>query len=200
MARRKSSDGKTAKIVMSVFIALIMILSVFGVIIGSYTSELKYGKQKFTINEQGQYLTDIDDVQTVFYTLPPDALVLNVSQSAIQRMLDSSLLITTFNPRLANDSLPYIEVSRFDIAAGMKDKFIINSVSEFSSEYAALAIVDCANASVEAPVIFFNSSDTMSVYETGNCVYVNGRGSDFLRFRDRVLYEYYGVIKDGKIS
>ncbi len=200
MARRRSSDGNKSKVIMSALIAILMIMSVFGIVIGSYTTDIKYGGHKFSLNTQGQYETNIDDKNLLFYTLPPEALIINSSQVAIDKILKSSLIVTTFNPRLANESLAYIELARFDIAAAMPEKFIISAVSEFSGDYAALAIVDCANASAEAPVIYFNNSDVASVYENSNCIYVNGKGSDFLKFRDRVLYEHYGVIENGKIS
>jgi len=57
-------------------------------------------------------------------------------------------------------------------------------------------LITCANATLKTPVIIMNMSDTAGIVDIDNCIYLNARGTEFLRMRDRLLYSYYGVIKD----
>jgi hypothetical protein len=65
-----------------------------------------------------------------------------------------------------------------------------------SEDYKELSVLSCANATLQTPVLLFNVSDNTSIIDINNCIYLNARGTEFLRLRDRVLYSYYGVIND----
>ena len=74
-------------------------------------------------------------------------------------------------------------------------KVVYSGVLKSSLEY-DLPILTCTNATLKTPVIIFNMSDNTSIVEIDNCIYLNARGREFLRLRDRLLYSYYGVIED----
>jgi hypothetical protein len=194
MARRDKGDsGRKWAVFGSAFIALLFITSIFGVMIGSYSNEIKYGKYKFTQTENG-YTTNINGQAMNFYTLPPETAYLNFSNASKAKLFQSPFIVTTFNPNTANTSIAAIEVARFDLANAIGAMKVYNVVSEYSEQYASVPIVTCENATVGAPVIVFNVSDRLGVVDTGSCVYFNGRDLDFLRIRDLLLYSYYGVI------
>jgi len=102
----------------------------------------------------------------------------------------------TFNPKdYAN--LQVIDVARFDLSRFL-GRSVYNGVLNTSEEY-DLPVITCANATLKTPVIIFNVSDratSPSIIDVNNCIYLNARGGDFLRLRDRLLYSYYGVIQD----
>ncbi|MBN1793284.1 hypothetical protein JW826_06390 [Candidatus Woesearchaeota archaeon] len=194
---KEKKSEKTKQIVMSSFLALVMILSVFGIIIGSQSSELKYGKYKFE-RKDNYYTTKIDGKELYFYTLPFDTSYINLSDETVDKIRSSAYLITSFNAGAANESLPAIELVRYDLANLLPEKFIFDGVEEPHPLYEALSVLGCANATLGAPALIFNISDSMSIVDAGDCIYFNGRGADFLRLRDRLLYSYYGVYDDAE--
>jgi glycosyltransferase involved in cell wall biosynthesis len=193
--RRREDSGKGLKIGMSIFIAAIMILSVFGAMLNYNPSELRYGKYKFTLDTTyNYYTTKISGKEMYFYTLPLETAYMNVSNATLDKLNNAAFIITTFAPSTANDSIQAIELARFDMANFMKEKQLFNVVSEPYVGYEAFPILTCANATTGVPVVTFNISDIPAIVDDGNCIYLNGRGPDFLRFRDRILYHYVGVI------
>jgi hypothetical protein len=197
MRRREKESGRAAKIFMSVFLALIMILSVFGIIIGSQSDELKYGKYKFTLDQDNNYYTTkISGTQVYFYTLPFDAFQFNISESVVGKLRSAAFIVTSFDPNTANESSQAIEVVRFDFANVLKEKNVFNAVSAESQLYSSLPVLDCNNATQGMPIVMFNISDRAGVVEAGECIYLNGKGSDFLRLRDALLYAYFGVLDE----
>jgi hypothetical protein len=192
---RRDKDSKTAaKIWMSVFLAFVMVFSVFGIMLNSQSNEIRYGKFKFTVdNDHNYYVMKVNGQQVYFYTLPGETSYLNVSNSTAEGLKSAVFIVTTFDPLTANDSIQAIEVARFDFATLLKDKQVFNAVTRLSDQYSTLPVIGCENATQEQPVIMFNISDIPSLVKSGNCIYLNGRGNDFLRLRDAMLYSYFGV-------
>ena len=195
MRRRGRESGTSAKVWMSVFIGLLMVMSVFGIIIGSQSSDIRYGGVKFT-QEDSVYKAKIKGREVHFYTLPFESNYLNFSKSDFDIINSSSFIITSFDPAAANESAPAIELARFDMATMMTDKLFLNGVIAPSPGYESLPVIGCPNATASSPAVIFNTSDSAGVVASGNCVYLNGRGADFLRIRDRLIYYYYGVVQN----
>ena len=193
MGRKQRKDNsKMWSVGMSVFIAILMVLSVFGVLIGSYTNEIRYGKHKFARTDIG-YETKLDGKMVQFYTLPPETFYLNFSNETRAKLFTAPFIVTTFNPNIANQSISAIELARFDLLNEIGNLKVYNAVSEYSEQYANVPLVTCENASIATPLIIFNVSDRLEVIDTGACVYFNGKANDFLKIRDLMLYAYYGV-------
>jgi hypothetical protein len=190
---REKKREKRVRIVMSLFIAFIMVVSVFGIIIGSTTDEIRYGDYKFTFNGQA-YVTKINGEEIPFYSLPNQYGYVNITPEVIGKLEDAFYITTAFDPNTANESLPYIEQVRFDMDQYLPDRTFVGGVLARSEQYASMPIVSCANATQVTPVVVFNVSDKPQVIDVDSCIYFNGRASDFLRLRDALLYEYYGVI------
>ncbi|MBN2141817.1 hypothetical protein JW711_00665 [Candidatus Woesearchaeota archaeon] len=197
-SRERAKKGeKTKQILMSVFLAVVMIFSVFGILIGTQSDKLSFGGHDFKV-DQNRYTTKIDGKELYFYTLPYEVQYINVSDSAMSKIKNSVYMLAVFNPAAAGESLPAIEIVRFDFVTLLTDKFFYSGVEEPSPLYTTLPTLSCANASAQAPAIIFNVSESSSIVEDGNCIYLNGQGVDFLRFRDRILYDYYGVYEDAE--
>lgn len=193
MSRWDRKKEKSKQIGMSLIIAGLMIFSVFGVILGTQSNELRYGKFKFK-QDSNQYLLTIDGKQIPFYTLPYDSEYINVSDIIVNKLKEAYFISLTFNPNKDVDNLPLIELARFDFAQYMDGKVVVNGVLESSETYANLPLIDCSNATLQTPVVVFNISDRIGVVDVDNCIFLNARGPEFIRLRDRLLYAYYGVI------
>lgn len=199
MARRnRDGDGKDSlKFWMSIFIAVIMVSSIAGLALINSTGEdtLRYNQFKFHKDATyGYYVTKISGQDVNFYTFPTEAAIVNISNATMDKLKSAAFIVTTFDPVTSNQSTQAIELARFDLAKFMAGKSIYNAVLETAPGYEALPILSCDNASASTPVIVFNTSDYASVVDAGNCLYLNGQGLDFLKFRDKILYSYFGVI------
>jgi hypothetical protein len=193
MGRRERKGNKAKQIIMGVVIALLMILSTFGIIIGNQTNDMRYNGYKFEYNGN-QVFTKINGKEMVFYSLPSQSDFINVSSTIPNKIRESYMVMLTFNPA-DQVNIQLIEVVRFDLSQYL-DKAILNGVLNASASYPDLTIITCANATLQTPVIIMNMSDTAGIVEADNCIYINARGTEFLRMRDRLLYSYFGVIKD----
>jgi hypothetical protein len=193
MGRRERRSEKTKQIIIGVVIALIMILSTFGIIIGSQSSGLQYGTYKFEV-VNNQYVTKINNQQMSFYFFPSQVDYINLSSAITNKLKESYFVMITFNPD-DKSNLPVVELIRFDFSQ-LLGKVAYSGVLAPSEQYAELPVITCANATLQTPVILFNVTDTPSIIDENNCIYLNARGTDFLMLRDRILYSYFGVIKD----
>ncbi|MBW2990386.1 hypothetical protein KY348_01635 [Candidatus Woesearchaeota archaeon] len=195
MGRRERKVEKRKQILMASILVFLMVASGFGVIVGSRTSEMKYGKYKFQIINN-KYVTEINGNDMPFYFLPSQVDYINLSSTITNKLKEAFLIMLTFNPDDKNN-IQFIEVTRFDLSTYF-GKVVYNGVFFESDEY-ELPVLTCANATIKTPVIIFNTTEiinTPSIVEENNCIYLNARGTDFLRLRDRMLYSYHGVIQD----
>ena len=193
MGRREKKSDKAKQVVMGIVIALIMVLSTFGIIIGNQTSSLSYNGYKFRLSGN-QYVTKINGKEMIFYSLPSQSDFINVSSSIPNKIKEAYIVMLTFNPA-DTVNIQIIELVRFDLSQSL-NKVILDGVLNVSTDYPSLPLITCANATLKTPVIIMNMSDTPGIVDIDNCIYLNARGTEFLRMRDRLLYSYYGVIKD----
>jgi hypothetical protein len=54
-------------------------------------------------------------------------------------------------------------------------------------------IVSCETT--DAPVIYLTQEGDAGIFQSGNCLVVQGRGNDLVRAADRLLYLWYGIMK-----
>ena len=194
MGRRDRKKEQRKQLILSIVLVSLMVLSVFGIIIGSQTSDLRYGKQKFEYMNN-YYVTKINNQQMHFYFLPVQVEYINVSSDIINKLKESYLIMIAFNPE-EKANLQVIELVRFDLSNQL-NKALYQGVLTPDEDYESLPLLSCSNATINTPLIIMNVSDDLSITQQDNCIYLNARGTDFLRLRDRLLYSYYGVIKDG---
>jgi hypothetical protein len=195
MGKRERKKEKSKQVWMSIIIAGLMVFSVFGVLLSNNTSELRYGKFKFKQNNN-YYTTKINGNDMPFYTLPPEASAINLSSIITNKLKESYFIILTFDPNSGKENLPMIELARFDFTQYLGGKIVYSAVTNASAEYSSLPVMNCANATLQTPVLIFNISNTVGIVDVDNCIYLNGKGMDIIRMRDRILYSYNGVITD----
>ena len=196
MGRLERKREKRKKVWMNVFLAAMFIFIIVGMTLGGIgnfgSSEMKYGKFKFTIKDN-RYVTKINNNEMPFYFLPSQVDGINVSSVITNKLREAYLVMLTFDPE-DETNLQVIEVARLDLSY-LLGKVIYNGVLTESEEY-NLPVLTCANATLKTPVLIFNTSETTGIVDIDNCIYLNARGTDFLGLRDRLLYSYYGVIQD----
>lgn len=197
MGRRERRKEKKKRFWTNIVLAVMFVFIVVGMTLGGLggnfgSNSMKYGKYKF-MQEGNHYITKIEGVPTAFYFHPNQVDKINVSSIIPNKLKEAYLVMLTFDPEEKN-SIQAIELVRFDLSQ-LLGKVVYNGVLKESLDY-DLPIITCANATLQTPVIIFNVSDTPSIVEQDNCIYLNAKGKNFLSLRDRLLYSYYGVIQD----
>ncbi|MBU0615006.1 MAG: hypothetical protein KJ601_02850 [Nanoarchaeota archaeon] len=184
---KKNNTGKY----MVIFMAVIMISSVFGVIFYGYDSQsttIKYGDYKFTRTEQG-WSMNTRAQQFFFDYLPQEVDFLNISDSVEQRLIDTLEIDITSEFNDTNTDV--IAYSAYSMAQNLPQKYVRFGFTTNTS----YALIRCDDATVAIPVIYFQSSNETSIIEEDNCVMAKSRDQfDFNRIKDRILYSILGVI------
>jgi hypothetical protein len=195
MGKRERQSDKKKQVWISVALSLLMILSAFGVLLGSFTSgdTTSYGKYNFEY-KNNQFYTKINGKEMPFYFPPQQTDYINLSSSVANKLKESYFIMITFNPK-ETANLNIMELVRFELSQ-YPGKLAYSGVLNLSEQYPDLNILDCSNATLLTPVIVLNISDNTSIVDIDNCIYMNGRGTELLRLRDRLLYSYFGVIND----
>lgn len=205
---RKVKKGIRKEIWMTILIAGVMVLSVFGIIFSSYRGQQKedtYNGYKFVSTQQG-WMTHIDDQKVYFNYAPTQLEDLNVSP-AVFSLLDSPVIVITFDP--LSEQIDEVEAARLTLAQSFTiqmGKAIIYGVTQESSEY-NLSEYHCANATSTLPVIELRSVDESgipegdniekgtSIYSEGACVIVASRQRDWMAASERLIYGMLNIIE-----
>ena len=197
MRRHDSRREKRNQIIISMFIAAIMIFSILGFIYGRdpTTNKIKYeinNRTYFFEKEYNTYSLTIDTNKVVFYTLPSD-VDFNLTKLTMDRVKNSKMIYMTFDP--GQEDLSYVDLVRFSLAEELLGFgiFIVGGVTEETDQY-QLPVVDCNNATAFVPVIKFQNSNTTEINLKENCIIIKGKNFDFVKFRDLLLYKLYGVL------
>jgi len=195
---KRDNREKRNKILLSVFIAAIMILSVLGFFYGTGGDE---NAAKYTINnktysfsrENNQYVVTLNKNEKVGFYYLPFEIELNMSDEIANSIKNSMVIYLTFDPEAANPS--YIDVVRFDLANTFVSKqiYVIDGITEENEKF-SLPIVSCGNATAYVPVILLQEANITSLEMENNCIKMQGKSLDFIKFRDLVIYKLYGIL------
>ncbi|MEM4261290.1 MAG: hypothetical protein QXG00_08655 [Candidatus Woesearchaeota archaeon] len=194
----KKKQTKWGSIFITIFISLIMILSIFAIIIGNdRNTNNKYNNFKFNIGYFPDttipyYETRINKQNILFYNFPTEVENINISQNIINLLKDSQFIITTFDPRQNTTDLQNIDLITFDLQKYL-EKPIVRAVITEDKQY-SLPVIDCSNATLVTPVLYFRINLETKITQEGYCVVINAERNDLGRIRDILLYRYYGVI------
>ena len=206
MGRLERKKEKRKKFWTNVFLVAVFVLIVVGMTLGGLgniggNSELKYGKQKFFINNKypnERYVTQINKIEIPFTFLPQETEYINLSSVVTNKIRESFFIMTTYDPNtgsLQDIARVNLYFSTFLLNEKDANKVVLRGVIDENVQ-STLPVITCANATLQTPVLVFNVSDRTGIVDEGSCIYLNARGSEFIRLRDRLTYAYYGVIQD----
>jgi len=177
------------------FIILIMVASAIGYM-WSGGEEFRYKDFRFKRSESSNlWYSEINGQQVSFYSLPPDAGHVNVTEGVISTISGTKMIYITFDPNQTD--LTYLDLTRFDLSENLPKYFDIYAVSGMTANYTgyALPIVTCENATAFLPVVYLKRGNKTEVYFEGNCIIAEAAtSSDFIRIRDRIMYGLFGII------
>lgn len=183
---------------MAVFVALIMILSIFGIMLGNSDNELTYNKFKFKIvnSDLGNlFSTKVAKKELIFYNLPYMVENINMSPSIKNTINNAQFIAIGFDPsKDFNNS--YVTLVRYDLINIFTEKGF--EVTIQNSSIFSYPILSCENATSLIPVILISSSNETSIVENSQnkfCIVLNGDRRELLMVQDRFIYGIFGIIK-----
>lgn len=196
---RKQADEARKKKIMSIVLAFLMIISLAGIFFGqqglSQNNQFEYGDYEFesTVDQtSGQlfFVTEINDQEIPFYTLPQDAYRLVVTGNLQSFMNQAQVVVFSTD---GNQSFaPVVDEIRFGLDV-YANKFTATSTLE-EIPGSTLPVLSCANATTTQAVIEleFGNRTQIQVQENG-CAVMSVRQIDLPLFRDLLLYTALGV-------
>ncbi|MFC1752657.1 hypothetical protein ACFL96_04600 [Thermoproteota archaeon] len=209
--REKKKKRLSKEMLITILIAGVMILSVFGIMFSSYSDQQQketYGDYDFSSTADG-WMTKLDD-QKLYFTYSPSQLdALNVSSLVLSR-LEAPVIIITFDPN--SEQIDQIEAARLKLAQDLTihfNKALMYGVTDENDLY-NLTKYTCANATARIPIIELRAVDETKIPESelnqtqevgtnihleGSCVVIASRERDWLGITERLIYGMFGIIE-----
>ncbi len=184
------------KLYIGLFIAFIMVTSIFGFIESSRTenkASFEYNGFAFFQSEEGLY-TKINSKKVFFYYLPQQVEHLEMPPEALQLILNSKVAALTYNPLSEHKKiLGGIQYELIPIFEGMLGIIVQRGLVD-NKDY-QLDKITCQDASEFIPVIYFKEGTEEIVLEK-NCIIISSEdAAGFIKLYNRLLYGLFGVIK-----
>ena len=194
--KKKISKG----LIITLLLAGLMILSVFGIMFGGYDEggDVKsYNDLKFYLTSKG-WITDVNEKKILFDYFPGDLEDINVTPGIGYALKESKVVYLTFNP--ATKNVGELELLRFNLQQqllNVHNIISINSIVAYNETYNQ-TIINCQNATSIVPVINIiettNASDVKITMEN-SCIKLVTDSYSAKAIKDRFLYILLGVMK-----
>ncbi len=190
---KQKDDNRKSKILISIFIAFIMITSVIGFMFGQYaTEQYKFRNYKFTRTDQGLSLV-VNKQDVYFDYFPTEANITDFDTAIDSKIKSTKMFYLTYNY-----TSPYSEVlgkSAYDIILTLS-KFGVYVQPAFTNQTSFnVPVITCANATAFVPVIYFKESNQTRAYIDSECIVLESESeTDFVRLKDRVLFGFFGIL------
>ena len=193
MTRYNEKSERRKKIIMTSIVVFLMTSSVIGYMIGSESEEYdKYGDYKF-FRVGNKWLLKTDKGELNFYYFPTQVKTINISESVLDTIKNSLQIDMTSD--INSSYKESIALSQFELsnALVLNNQYLrtgFTTENEFNIE-----VITCEDATVNVPVMMFEKSNETRAYSLGNCIILKGRSDlDFIAFKDRIVYEVFGII------
>ena len=179
----------------TIVVVVVMAFSVIGFMWtgGFGSSTQSYKDIVFTV--EGKFLvTKINNKPVSFYNHPSLVDYINISDSILNKVKNSQVIYTTSNE---SDKEKFIigEIE-FDMQRILYEHF--GAIVEYAfteNNTFGKPVMTCENATVNAPVIYFKTSNTTEINMENNCIIFEAKSDiDFKILRDRLLYGIFGII------
>lgn len=201
--RRSNSSQRTAKILISVFFALLMISSIFGVLLyggsSGVTNTFRENGVRFTLNADPSgatyYTAKINDVNRQFLALPSQTMKFDAPAQA-KSALASLPLLQTFEHAGNNSQL--MDFVRANIAFELNNqgRSAGIGITESNEDYSLLSTITCADATPQTPVLFLSFGETSRITYEDDCIIATAISpQDMLLLGEYIRFVTLGIIQ-----
>lgn len=187
------------KIVLSIVIALLMVLSTFGFVLdyaggGSGQSEKAqsdYGPLTFKLSGQA-VVTEVKGQTLQFGFFPSQLDGINVSAGIREALHQPAFYITSDPSDPYASAIDEMALRYSEMMPVLTQGYPLPAFTN-ATDYARPGIT-CANASVSVPVLYFKYGNDTAIRYEGGCIIAEARTpTDVLALADRLLYTTMGV-------
>ncbi len=179
--------------IMAWIVALLFISSAFGMVVSNMSSsKIRYNDHVINIREN-MYGLKVDDVEISFYSLPEPISRVEFPEEFTTILKSTKMFHITAD---LNDSLiEPISVLVFDVNKYLFETDSVYVQTAFTTNETALPKITCEDATPSVPVIYIKKGLNPSASFVDNCLNITvGSSYDVAKYRDRLLYSFYGVI------
>ena len=190
---KKSDDKKYMKILMSIFIAFIMITSILGFMVNRSTSQsYSYDGYKFTLTDKGLSLV-INKKEVFFDFLPQEVEVIDFDTRITDRIKPAKMFYLTYN--LTSENSEAMGETVYDMKTTLQDFDIFVQLAFTNQTDFNVPVITCADATSFVPVVHLKEANETRAYIESNCIVLESSSdSDFLRLKDRLIYGFFGIL------
>ncbi|MBU2639693.1 MAG: hypothetical protein KKG75_03225 [Nanoarchaeota archaeon] len=175
------------KIILPLFLASLMILSIIGFSLNSTQTEniskVKFNGYNFQQTDQGW--TAYKDNQPILISQNPESLNLIIQPISLQEINSASKIYFTFNPEENLQALYY-----FDINIRPKLKSFIISCIKDSEQCSQLPLKTCKDASATDKIIQINLAEKSSLTYENNCLHIQGNDLEIQNLVDSLILKF----------
>ena len=163
--------------------------------------DLTYGDYEFVLEQRpngGSVLTATMGTETVeFQNLPDQVGYLDMSPTAIGLLRNAQQIALVSDPTAAELQRANIDYARLQMTLAFQKPVIQGMNAEGDH---GQVVLGCDRSSQAFPVVMFNlSNETTRITTEGTCIYLTGLDREMMRLKDRVIFEYYGILRDGEV-
>jgi hypothetical protein len=193
---------KRKVLIFSIIMIGLMIFSVAEVIVynqGGDGQQTEYGDYEFELTQSGDgyvWTTNLNGQQVEFQSLPVQVTYIPVDSDAILLLQQSQQIVLSADPAVTYTDAATVDYARLQLGLALVK--VANAISS-PSETSSLPVMNCSSATAQQPVVVFNLSNDTSLRRDGFCLVVNGQQIDTLKVKDRIIFEYYGILKNGEV-
>lgn len=191
--------NKTA-LYITLFLAAIMVLSIFGVFLWNPSTESDYSYGKYSFKpSNGNWITKINGKEKAFYYLPQELLRFNASSAIFNTIKYSQGLVIVLNGSTnLTQRLQVQDLFKLGLADAMMssypDKKLWFSTTGIN---ASLPQITCQNASYVVPVMTVDFSNETKTDLKGSCIVVTATDEySMLNILDGLRYGIFGVLNE----
>jgi hypothetical protein len=153
-------------------------------------SFVKVGDLWYTQLQKGNTIFDV-----TFNYGPEEVRDIPVEGNLTQEFVESNKYYITFDPE--GDDLEYIAVANY----GLSNSLVRGFGFDLTAGCLKNVTEDCAKAEIitcddeDKNVFYFKEADETKIIFDDNCVLIQGRGTEIVRAKDRLLLRWYNILR-----
>ncbi len=187
---------RTIKVILGLVTAFLMASSILMFAGNSPSSQYTFNKHHFE-QIRGRWATKING-KTVYFSYYPASLTnINMSPLIKTRLLNSKLVLLTFNPEnMTENMLQAVDFVRFTLGYDFMSKNIKlwEGITKPDERY-NLTTITCNQSSEYMPVLEFKKGNETKIYLNGTCIIAEATTpQEMIAIGDRIRYALYGII------
>lgn len=203
-ATRKKEGRKKATLWFGIIMIALMVFSVTSVILYNPEStdySMEYGEYEFNLEERSDggsvLVTDVNGQEVEFQNLPPQVQHIEMDARITSLLHEAQQIGLVADPSIAPATAGFVDYARLQISLAIPKTF--NAMSMEDERY-QLPVLNCSHANEQMPLVLFNlTNETTAISLDGYCITMSAAERDLMRAKDRLIFEYIGVLQDGVV-